>query len=111
MQKDGTKLHPRSARLLLEENAQYKNKEKLFWLTQDFCEMKGIARYKGKQFRYIYPIFPRTKMDSKIKLERGSYPKAKDLEWKKQTPDGYTVCERPIFNKINKDIPTQSSLF
>ena len=28
-------------------------KEKVFWLTHDFMETKGIERYNGLMFRYI----------------------------------------------------------
>jgi hypothetical protein len=39
MSKDGEKIHPRSAKQLLKENAEWKGKEKLFWLTPDFNEI------------------------------------------------------------------------
>lgn len=53
---DGEKIHPRSSKKLLIENALFSGKDKLFWLTSDFCKSKGIKRYRGKQYRYIYPL-------------------------------------------------------
>ena len=51
MSDKGEKIHPRTSRKLCEENAIMLGKEKIFWLTYDFMEMKGIKRIKGKQFR------------------------------------------------------------
>ncbi|MET3110654.1 hypothetical protein ABHD89_001056 [Salinicoccus halitifaciens] len=50
------KIHPRSARLLLEKNARFDNVEKKHWLTQDFCEYRGIEKINSRMFRYIYPL-------------------------------------------------------
>lgn len=48
------KIHPRSAKVLLEENAEYEGKNKIHWLTHEFCEHKGIDKINGLMFRYIY---------------------------------------------------------
>ena len=87
----GEKIHPRSSKSLLKENAEFLGKEKLFWMTPDFMKVKGIKRIRGKQFRYIIPL---TKTSKKI-LKKGStvswgieYPKEKDLLWKEQVAKG-----------------------
>ena len=90
----GEKIHPRSSKDLLKENAQFLGKEKLFWLTPDFMKIKGIRRIRGKQFRYIYPLSKK----SKEILRREStviwnkiYPKEIDLLWKEQLDKGTYV--------------------
>ena len=92
----GEKIHPRSARVLCEENAKMIGKNKVFWLTYDFMEKKGIKRIKGKQFRYILPLNKKAKkvlkksnMDWNIE-----YPKDVDLEWKEMVGKGkYQILE------------------
>ncbi len=99
--KEGEKIHPRSAKELLQENAQYKGVDKLCWLTYDFMKEKGINRYKGKQFRYIYPLnkFARKLLHKKSPFEwNTNYPKSSDIVFKVQTDDGYKICEPPPFN-------------
>ena len=49
----GEKIHPRTTKYLCQENAIFLGKEKVFWLTHDFMETKGIERYNGLMFRYI----------------------------------------------------------
>lgn len=91
----GEKIHPRSSKQLLKENAEFLGKEKLFWLTPDFMKIKGIRRIRGKQFRYVYPL---SKKSEEI-LRREStviwnkiYPKEIDLQWKEQIGKGvYTL--------------------
>jgi hypothetical protein len=87
----GEKIHPRSSKALLKENAEFSGKEKLFWMTPDFIKIKGIRRIRGKQFRYIYPLNKK----SKELLRREStvvwnkiYPKEVDLLWKEQKGKG-----------------------
>jgi hypothetical protein len=87
----GEKIHPRSSKALLKENAEFSGKEKLFWMTPDFIKIKGIRRIRGKQFRYIYPLNKK----SKELLRREStvvwnkiYPKEIDLLWKEQKGKG-----------------------
>lgn len=97
---NGEKIHPRSSKGLLKENAEFLGKEKLFWMTPDFMQLKGISRIRGKQFRYIYPLSKK----SEELMRRGStvtwnkmYPKEKDLLWKEQVGKGVyiTLTEKP----------------
>jgi len=93
----GEKIHPRSSKVLLKENAEFLGKEKLFWMTPDFMKLKGIRRIRGKQFRYIFPLNKK----SKELLRREStviwnkiYPKEIDLQWKEQKGKGeYVLLE------------------
>ena len=84
MMENGEKLHPRSAKELCKENAIFSNKPKIFWLTKDFMQHKGIKKINGYMFRYIYPLNKTAKsiMKSKSSLNWTlNYPKDKDLEW------------------------------
>jgi hypothetical protein len=88
MMENGEKLHPRSSKSLLIENAKFVGKEKLFWLTKDFMQLRGIKKIDGYMFRYIYPL---NKQGQKL-IDTGStlqwsrdYPKDKDLEWRDST--------------------------
>lgn len=100
----GEKIHPRSSKSLLKENANFLGKEKLFWMTPDFMKLKGIRRIRGKQFRYIFPLNSK----SKEMLRREStviwnkmYPKELDLQWKEQLNKGeYILLE----GKPNMDL-------
>ena len=90
---DGEKIHPRSTRQLLRENEEWEGKDKLFWLTHDFTENKGIKRVKVKQFRYILPL---NKKAGKLLKEstvnwNQPYPKEDCLKWKIRT--GYKQYE------------------
>lgn len=95
------KIHPRSARRLLEENARFDNVDKKHWLTQDFCEYKGIEKINGRMFRYIYPL---TK-DAKQLLKRSTYgqieyPKEKELRFEVRIDHRkYKPISQPTFNK------------
>ena len=87
----GEKIHPRSSKALLKENAEFLGKEKLFWMTPDFMKIKGIRRVRGKQFRYIYPLSKESKklMDNGSTVVWGQpYPKELDLLWKEQVAKG-----------------------
>jgi len=100
----GEKLHPRSTRALLKDNARFIGKDKLFWLTFDYCKLQGIKRYKGKQFRYIYPLSHRSEKlltQSTVPWRRSDFPKEEDLTWKIQTAKGvYTkTTQKPRFLK------------
>ncbi len=100
---NGEKIHPRSTRALLAENALYVGVDKLFWLTPEFCTYKGIRRYRGKQFRYIYPLNDIGKQllnHSTVTWGR-AYPKDIDLVWKIQTGKGKydIVLDKPEFSK------------
>lgn len=83
----GEKIHPRSAKQLCLENAAYENKKKIFWLTHDFCEHKGIEKINGLMFRYILPL---NKQSKKVLAEYDSkpYPKDSDLHFSKRVSKG-----------------------
>ena len=87
---DGEKIHPRSSKSLLQENARMLGREKLFWLTPDFLKVKGIQRIKGKQFRYILPLAKRyNKLLNKSTVQwTKHYPKDEALHWKRQEAKG-----------------------
>ena len=99
--KDGEKIHPRSARKLCDENVTFKLErepeffdgkkgKRVYWLTQDFLDHKGISKITGKQFRYIYPLNKKArKLLKKSNVEWNlNYPKENDLVWNKSTVDG-----------------------
>lgn len=97
----GEKMHPRSIKGLHIENAQMIGKDKVFWLTRDFCEKKGIDRIRGLMFRYIYPL------DKKSRKMLDSYPEYQNLKNPKETDllferrllaGGYEVIPQPKFN-------------
>jgi len=103
---DGEKIHPRSSKQLTIENAKWSGVDKLFWLTADFCQYKGIKHYKGKQFRYIYPINKNAKKmlkESTVEWNISGFPKDSDLVWKVQTSSGkYEITtDRPLFSKLS----------
>jgi len=92
------KIHPRSANQLCIENAEFENKQKVFWLTHEFCEHKGLYKINGLMFRYIYPL---TKEANKILNQYKTYehPKDKDLIFEKRIVKGmFEKIEQPIFN-------------
>ena len=99
--KTGEKIHPRSAKELLKENAEFDNVEKRFWLTHDFCVHKGIDKINGLMFRYIYPL------NKEAKKILGAYdeylsnknPKECDLIFEKRVENGKfeKIC-KPDFN-------------
>lgn len=84
LMENGEKLHPRSTKELLKENAEFVGKDKLFWMTPDFMKHKGIKKIKGYMFRYIYPLNKKAKRvmknDSTLTWNF-DYPKDGDLEW------------------------------
>lgn len=98
----GERIHPRSARLLLEENAAYDGVEKRFWLTHEFCEYKGIEKIQGVMFRYIYPLNRRARDILSGYPEYGAlpYPKEEDLKYRLRSAKGrYVPIPPPGFNK------------
>jgi len=95
----GEKIHPRSARSLLEENAEWSGKQKVFWLTHDFCEYKEIARIRGLMFRYIYPMNRKYRKIVQKYYGDLDYPKEDDLIFDKRIKKGkYEIIEQPQFN-------------
>lgn len=93
---DGEKIHPRSAKQILKENAKFLGKDKVFWLTQDFMKTKGIIRVRGKQFRYIMPMTKKARrmLDKSTIAWTIEYPKEGELAWKKQTENGYEMLDK-----------------
>jgi len=96
--KTGEKIHPRSAKVLCQENAEWEGKDKVFWLTHDFCEYKGMEKINGLMFRYILPL---NKTSKKVlsQYESKEYPKDKDLKFSKRIEKGKFVdIETPTFD-------------
>lgn len=84
LMENGEKLHPRSTKSLLVENAKFSGKKKLFWFTTDYMKHKGIKKIKGYMFRYIYPLNEKAKklMKNGSSLDWSlNYPKDSSLEW------------------------------
>jgi len=103
----GEKIHPRSSKRLCLENYDFKmkrepkffegkkidkktGKARIYWLTQDFLDHKGISKIYGKQFRYILPLNKKVrKLLKKSSVEWDlKYPKVNDLVWNKSTVEG-----------------------
>ena len=115
LMENGEKLHPRTSKELCKENAKFSGKEKLFWMTTDFMEHKGIKRINGLMFRYLYPLNKKAKRmmlrESSMNWDK-NYPKSKQLEWVDVTDmkNKKTLKERPPFTfenaKYNKNIPS-----
>lgn len=96
--KTGEKIHPRSAKALCKENAEWEGKDKVFWLTHDFCEYKGIEKINGLMFRYILPLNNKSKRVLK-QYEDFDYPKDCDLEFSIRASKGkFEKIPMPEFN-------------
>ncbi len=96
---EGEKIHPRSARGLLEENRLFLKRDKrVFWLTPDFMKHKGIRRIKGKMFRYIYPLSKKARrmLDESTVVWNLNHPKHDDLQWKDATAGGKAIVLEEI---------------
>jgi hypothetical protein len=64
-------------------------------------KVKGITRVRGKQFRYILPLCRKAKtlLQKSTVQWTTDYPKKEDLEWKRQTDDGYVLIkDMPAFD-------------
>lgn len=95
------KIHPRSAKKLCIENALFENKQKVFWLTQSFCEKKNISKIDGLMFRYILPLNKNAKkiIEKYEEYKNVPYPKEKDLLFKKRVGEKkFVFIEKPTFN-------------
>lgn len=100
MMPNGEKLHPRSAKQMLIENAMYVGKDKLFWMTKDFMKKKGIKLIEGLMFRYVYPLNKAAKqmIHTKSSCEwTKNYPKDVDLIWYDKTVNPKIEIEKPNF--------------
>lgn len=99
--KTGEKIHPRSAKQLCIENAQFEGKKKVYWLTDKFCKYKGIDKINGYMFRYILPLTPIAK---KILNQYEEYngllnPKDNVLLFERRIENGkFEPIEQPKFN-------------
>jgi hypothetical protein len=100
----GEKIHPRSAKQLCVENAQWEGKEKVFWLTHDFCVYKGIDKINGLMFRYIYPLNVTAKsiLDSYPEYQHKANPKDTDLVFERRVANG--KFERILQPKFNMNV-------
>jgi hypothetical protein len=99
----GEKMHPRSIKGLHVENAQFLGKDKVFWLTPDFCDIKGIDRIRGLMFRYIYPLDKRARkmLDSYVEYKNVKNPKETDLIFERRVGSGnYEKINQPKFNML-----------
>jgi len=85
---DGEKIHPRTARQLCKENAEFVGKEKIFWLTPEFIQMKGIRRIRGKMYRYVYPLSKKVRKEVETKGWNIDFPKDDSLVWREQVSRG-----------------------
>lgn len=100
-EKTHEKIHPRSIRPLLEQNAKELGKEHICWLTQDFCAKNGISKMVGLMFRYITPLNKTAKkiLDYYPQYKDIPYPKDKDLIFKKRIANNvYIYVCQPDFN-------------
>ena len=72
-----------------------KKGERIYWLTQDFLDHKGITKVHGKQFRYILPLNKKArKLLKKSNVEWNlNYPKGIDLIWNKSIKGGKKQLE------------------
>ena len=98
----GEKIHPRSAGVLLKENAALDGVPKKSWLSYGFCRMKGIEKINGRMFRYIYPLTDKAArlLNSYPEYGRLAYPKAKDLYCALRIGEKlYTEIPPPIFDR------------
>jgi hypothetical protein len=101
----GEKVHPRTTGTLCKENATFLGKEKVFWLTYDFMESKGIQKYRGLMFRFILPLNRKAKRmmkhESTVKWNV-DYPKEDSLKFWVQTGRGKWIdADMPEFNYDN----------
>lgn len=94
--KTGEKIHPRSAKQLLIENAEWEGKQKVFWLTYAFCKYNGIDKINGLMFRYVYPL------NNKAKRILKKYP---EYQNKAKPKDENLIFERRVNNGKFERIP------
>lgn len=95
----GEKIHPRSAKQLCIENAEFENKKKVFWLTDEFCKYKGIDKINGLMFRYIYPLNRYAKKILDEYYPAAQNPKDVDLIFERRISKGkYESIPQPKFN-------------
>lgn len=97
----GEKIHPRSCKELLKENAEFEGVKKVFWLTDDFCKARNIDKINGLMYRYIYPL---NRKGWHILREYDEYlhnpnPKDDSLVFERRVSKGkFERIEKPTFN-------------
>ena len=99
--KTGEKIHPRSAKQLLIENAEWEGKNKVFWLTDAFCKYKGIDKINGLMFRYVYPLNNKAKRILKKypEYQNKQNPKDENLIFERRVNNGkFERISQPNFN-------------
>lgn len=102
MTSTGEKVHPRSMKDILKENAKFEGKEKLFWATPAYMDTIGMSRIRGYMFRYMYALNKKGKKLLKESDWGIDYPKADSLKWKKQISKGkYAFVDMPKFSYEN----------
>lgn len=88
---EGEKVHPRMV-------VSKRGGRPSFELMQEL----GWKHYKGKQFRYIYPLCNRREWRRLLEESTVSWglehPKHDDLLWKVKKADGWEVCEAPFYD-------------
>ena len=95
----GEKIHPRSAAQLCKENAQFCHRDKIYWLTYDFCEHKKIDKIQGLMFRYILPLNKVAKGALQKQYASMKYPKDEDLYFERRVSNGkFERIPQPVFN-------------
>lgn len=97
--KTGEKIHPRSAKSLCIENAEWEGKKKVYWLTDAFCKYKGIDKINGLMFRYIYPMDKKAKKILTETYPKANNPKDFDLIFERRVSSGvFEKIPQPNFN-------------
>jgi len=101
--KQGDRIHPRSCKELLKENAKMVRKDKLFWFTKEYEKFKGIKRYKGMQLRYCYFLCSNKERKNLLKESdytwTNQYPLKSDLKWKVRDGDKWVFGNAPKYVK------------
>lgn len=95
----GEKIHPRSAKQLLVENALFEGVDKLFWLTDSFCKDRNIDKINGLMFRYIYPLNNKAKKMVEKHYKPLTNPKETELLFERRVSSGkFERIPKPTFN-------------
>ena len=93
------KMHPRSVKQLLQDNAKQVGKDHLCWLTQEYCKEHNISLLVGLMFRYILPLNKAAKkvLKSYPQYKNLPYPKDKDLIFKKRIDNNIYIYMQTRF--------------
>lgn len=78
--------------------------------TFQYMKDNGWLHYRGKQFRYVYFLNRRVKRDllkeSSVCWSIDDSPKAKDIEYKVLTEDGWIESKAPFYNRDSTQFRT-----